>query len=120
MDWKGKMVRKIDAIPTIKTGLWTSDRENKADPVEIATNKVQALPLYSSPALRDHDYADFISNIPEKFEFSEIADDAVPESVEEAEIIESFDHMSYNITVSEEHSKDRLESKKVNSFKYYR
>lgn len=58
----GKIVRKSGAVPTIKAPTIPSGPQ---------ANPTKPLPLYSSPALDDHNYADFISNAVEPFGFDE-------------------------------------------------
>lgn len=110
-------MRKENAIPTVKNGSLTS-----GPAVEIVPCSRKPLPLYSCPALKDHNYADFITIVPESFEDTGEIDDAISISDSESEVPRSFDH-SNSCTGLEVPPADRPETKpseEANNFKFYR
>lgn len=66
---KGRKLRYEDAIPTIDAFTLDPDDQSTQD-------FFKALPLYSSPALHDHNYADFVTVVSE---WVDIADDEARE-----------------------------------------
>lgn len=67
----GKLKRKRDAIPSVNARTFHSGVGN-----ENPTKQTVPLPLYSSPALKDHNYADFITHSPETYEYDEATVDS--------------------------------------------
>lgn len=85
-------LRKLNTIPSIKPFV---------GPGEKVSNTAEALPLYSSPALKDHSHANFISSIPESVEFAAEIIDTLPESVQEVEVAETVVCSSHATTSQE-------------------